>query len=291
MFKKVISQVSIIFLYALSLLPMPILHVLGSFSYIIVYYVLGYRKKVVTLNLVNSFPDKKAEDIKKIEKRFYKYLTSLIFEIIKLSTISKEELQRRFKFKNIELINSYLDNGKSVLVCSAHYGNWEWGTVAAGLSLKGVSYPIYKPLSNKVFDKWFNTIRSRFGNRMVSMRQTYRALTESKDEATVFYFGSDQAPPKLKSHYWVEFLHQPTSIPMGVEKIAVKTKRPVFYLKVKVIKKGYYEVDCLPLCLHPEESTGHEITNLHARILEETIQNDPAYWLWSHKRWKHKPNQ
>jgi len=291
MLNKGISYVGVFFLYVLSLLPLEVLYLFAAIVYWVLYYITGYRRKVVRTNLNNAFPEKSKEEIDLLEKRFYKYLAALIFEIIKLSTISKKELQRRFTFKNTALINAYLERGESVLACSAHYGNWEWGTVSIGLSLKGISYPIYKPLSNQIFGQWFNTIRSRFGNRMVAMRQTYRALSESKNEATIFYFGSDQAPPKSESHYWINFLHQHTSIQLGVEKIAVKTNRPVFYLKVTVLKKGYYEVDCVPLCMHPEQTTGHEITDLHARLLEEIIKGDPAYWLWSHKRWKHQPDK
>jgi len=289
MLNRALSYIGIFFLYAISLLPLPVLYLFATFLYWQLYYIFGYRKAIVRTNLLNSFPEKSEKEILSIEKRYYKYLAALIFEVIKMATISKAELRKRFKFKNLSTINDYLEKGTSVLVCSAHYGNWEWGTLAIGLNLKGENYPIYKPLSNKVFDKWFFDIRSRFGNHMISMKQTYRALTETKDTPTVFCFGSDQAPPKNESHYWLNFLNQPTSIQMGVEKIAIKTNRPIVYIKVSVVKKGYYEVDCVPLITAPQKTNGHEITDIHARFLEQIIQEDPAYWLWSHKRWKHRP--
>jgi KDO2-lipid IV(A) lauroyltransferase len=289
MLKRAVSYFGVFLLYALSLLPLQVLYLFATFTYWLLYYIFGYRRAVVRTNLENAFPEKSKEEISLIEKRYYKYLSALIFEIIKMSTISKRELQKRFKFKNTGLINTYLERGESVLACSAHYGNWEWGTLSIGLSLKGASYPIYKPLSNQIFDKWFYDIRSRFGNRMISMRQTYRALTESKNEPTIFYFGSDQTPPKEESNYWTTFLNQQTSIQMGLEKIAIKTNRPVFYLKTTVLKKGYYEVDCVPVCFHPDQTTGHEITDIHVRFLEDLIREEPAYWLWSHRRWKHQP--
>lgn len=289
MLKRALSYTGIFLLYAISLLPLQVLYLFATASYWLLYYVFKYRRAVVRTNLINSFPDKNTLEIDVIEKRYYKYLGALVFETIKMATISKKELQKRFKFIGTEQINAYTERGESVLVCSAHYGNWEWGTLSVGLSLKGISYPIYKPLSNNIFDKWFYKIRTRFGNRMTSMRQTYRALSQSKDEPTIFYFGSDQTPPREESHYWISFLNQQTSILMGVEKIAIKTNRPVFYLKVDVLKKGYYEATFIPLCLHPDQTTGHEITDLHARILEDMIKAEPAYWLWSHRRWKHQP--
>ncbi|WP_262496937.1 lysophospholipid acyltransferase family protein [Pedobacter lusitanus] len=208
-----------------------------------------------------------------------------------MSTISKHELQKRFKVNNTALINEYFERGESVLACSGHYGNWEWGTLAVGLALKGDTYPIYKPLSNKTFDNWFYRIRSRFGNKMIPMRQTLRVMTGSKEKPSIFLFGNDQAPQKSESHYWTSFLNQQTSIQQGLEKIAIKTNRPVFYLKVKVLKRGYYEVDFVPICLNPAQSTIHEITQKHTLLLEKLIQEEPAYWLWSHRRWKHQPSQ
>ncbi len=132
-------------------------------------------------------------------------------------------------------------------------------------------------------------MRSKFGNQMVSMRQTLRAIRASKGEANMFTFGSDQAPSKEDSNYWTTFLNQETSVQLGIEKIAKKTNRSVFYLKVNYLKRGYYEVDCVPICLHPKETAEFEITELHTQFLQEMIREQPEYWLWSHRRWKYKP--
>ncbi|GGC59153.1 lipid A biosynthesis protein [Pedobacter quisquiliarum] len=240
-------------------------------------------------NLHNAFPEKDAEDIRIIAKKYYRHLSSLMVEIIKMATISPEELKARFKFKNLHLMNNYHEQGRSTLICSAHYGNWEWGTLALGLNTTAVVYPIYKPVSNEAFGEWFKQIRSRFGNQLIPMRQTLRALNASKDVPTIFCFGNDQTPLKEESTYWLNFLHQPTAILLGLEKIAVRTNRPVFYMRVRILKRGYYEVECVPLCMEPAASKPFEITNLHVNYLEQIIIDEPAYWLWSHRRWKHKP--
>lgn len=281
----------IFFLGVLSLLPLPILYILADISYVLIYRIFGYRKKVVSENLSRALPEKKLAEIKAIEKKFFKYLASLIFEIIKMSNISRKEIRKRFVFKNKELVQAYLDRGQSILICSAHYGNWEWGTLGIGLNFRADHYPIYKPLSNNTFDNWFKAVRSRYGNKLVPMRQTMRALAASKGKPSIFSFGNDQAPSKDESHYWTSFLHQQASIQLGIEKIARKTNRPIFYFKVKVLKRGYYEVDCVPLCLNPRTTKEFEITELHTRFLEEIIREEPAYWLWSHRRWKYTPKE
>ena len=291
MIQKAISWLGIFFLSTLSLLPLFILYLLADVFYVVIYHGFGYRRKVVRENLMNAFPEKSLSEIDTIEKKYYKFLASLIFEVIKMKSISKKELQKRVKFKNVDLVEAYLKNNESVLFCSSHYGNYEWVCMAIGMAFSGEHYPIYKPLSNEIFDNWFFNMRSRFGNRMVAMRQTLRAIQASKGRPNMFTFGSDQAPSKDESNYWTTFLNQETSVQLGIEKIAKKTNRPVFYLKINYLKRGYFEVDCVPICLHPKETAEFEITEMHTRFLEEMIKAEPAYWLWSHRRWKYKPEQ
>lgn len=288
MFRKAISHIGIFFLTLLSLLPFWILYGLADILYYLFFYIVGYRRQVVQENLRNSFPEKSAAELAKIEKRFYRFLSSLMLEIVKMSTISAEELKRRCRFKNTEMMEQYFAKGESVLTCSSHYGNWEWVNVAIDLTFSAQNYAIYKPLSSTVFDKWFYDARSRFGNKMVSMRQTLRAFS-SAPSPNIFTFGNDQAPSRDESQYWTSFLNQPSSIQLGIEKLAKKSNRPIFYLKIGVKKRGYYEIDCVPLCLEPGKTAPYEITELHTRFLENFIKEEPAYWLWSHRRWKYKP--
>lgn len=289
MLAKGISYLGIFFLNALSLLPLRILHFFSALFYLLIYHVFGYRKNVVRENLVNSFPEKSAKEIKAIEQKFFKYLISLIFEVIKMNNISEKELKRRVKFKNVDLVEAYLQNNESVIFCSSHYGNYEWVCMAIGLTFSGNHYPIYKPLSSKAFDNWFLKMRSKYGTTMVAMKQTIRMIQATKNQATMFTFGSDQAPTRKDTKYWTTLLNQQTSIQLGVEKIAKKTDRPVFYLKTRYVKRGFYEVDCVPICLDPKNTVEYEITELHTRFLEDMIKEEPAYWLWSHRRWKRKP--
>lgn len=288
MLRKGFSQLGIFLLTSISYLPLFVLYRLADVLYLLVYHVFGYRRKVVKENLRLSFPEKSPAEIEAIEKTYFKYLASLVLEIVKMKSISKKELNKRVKFKNVDLVEAYLQNNESVLFCSSHYGNYEWVCMAIGLTFSGEHYPIYKPLSSELFDNWFLKMRSKFGNRMVSMRQTLRAIQANKHTTNMFTFGSDQAPPREESIYWTTFLNQETSIQLGIEKIARKTNRPVFYLKTSYVKRGYYEVDCVPVCLDPSKTAEFEIAELQARILEDMINVEPAYWLWSHRRWKHK---
>ena len=289
MIKKGFSYIGIFFLYFLSLFPISVLYVLASLSYYLLYYIIGYRRKVVRENLVNSFPEKNSTEIIEIEKQYYRFLSTMIFEIIKMTSVTVEELTKRIKFNNLERIKAYTDRGESILACSSHYCNWEWGMLALSIHVPVKGHVIYKPLNNPVFEKWFYKMRSKFGNKLVPMRQTLRAIAATRKETTMFCFAGDQTPVKDEARYWINFLHQPTAVLTGVEKIALQTNRPVFYLNMKWVKRGHYEVDCELLCADPSQTKDHQIINRNFNFLENIINEAPAYWLWSHRRWKHKP--
>lgn len=289
MINKGIAHIGVFFLYLLSLLPLPILHFFARLLYYFLYYIIGYRKKVVRNNLTNSFPEKSFDEILRIEKTFFKFLADLIFETIKMASISENELKKRFVVHNADKLNQYFAQNQSVLACGAHFGNWEWCPLVLNYYINAKNVVIYKPLHNEVFNNWFYNMRSRFGNIMISMRQTLRAVAQYKNEPTVIIFGNDQTPVQHETQHWVQFLNQPTATQLGIEKVAKQTNRPVFYLKVKPIKRGYYSLDFVPICLDPSKSVAHEITEKSFAFLEEMIHEDPAYWLWSHKRWKFKP--
>lgn len=291
MVQNAFARFGIGILKLLSLLPLGFLYLLADVFYVIIYHVIGYRKKVVRENLSKSFPEKGLAEILVLEKKFFKYFAGLIFEVIKMNSISANELTKRVRFKNADLVEAYLKNNESVIFCSSHNGNYEWVCMAIGLNFSAAHYPIYKPLSDDNFDNWFLKMRSRFGNHMVAKRQTIRQIQATKDRPTIFTFGSDQSPSSDDTQYWTKLLNQDAAIQLGVEKIAKKTDRPIFYLHTKYIKRGYYEVDCVPICLAPKETAEFEITEMHTRFLEDFLKEQPAYWLWSHRRWKRvKPN-
>ncbi len=276
-------------LYLISLLPFPVLYLLSDILYVFLYYIFKYRRKVVAKNLLNSFPEKTKSELEQIEKRFYRHLADLMFESVKTISISANEIKKRFVFKNLEILTKYLQNGRSVIAVSGHYGNWEWGPVATGLELKEKVLVVYKPLSDKRFERLMNTMRSRFGSIMVPMKLTMRKVIEYKNEPNVLVLVGDQTPTREESQYFTKFLNQQTAVFLGVEKIALKTNNPIVYFSINKTKRGYYECVVKSLIDSPELTSEHEITNLHIGELEKNIRFKPEYWLWSHKRWKFSP--
>jgi len=277
------------FLKLLSYLPLGVLYIISDFVYFIVYKIIGYRKVVVTNNMKNAFPDKSEEEIIQLRKEFYHHFCDLFLETIKFWSISEEEIKKRCKFLNLEVSDKYAQENKSVIAILGHYCNWEWMTCFPIWGYENV-LPIYKPLHNRTFDKMYIKIRERFGAKTLAKNDTLRTMLSYRREnkATFTVFIGDQTPNKRSINYWTQFLNQETPILQGTERIAKKLDQAVVFINMQKVKRGYYEVEFIPLFDNPKETAENEITEKHTRVLEEIINKNPAYWLWSHKRWKHK---
>lgn len=273
----------------LALFPLRVLYLLSDILYLIVYYVIRYRKEVVFNNLRNAFPEKNEKEIEIIAKKFYRHFCDLIVEIIKLLHISPEEMNKRMKYRGANPFLGEYEKKKHILGVLGHYNNWEWGS-ALGMIGPYKFASIYKPLTNKYFDKLMSKIRSQFGGELIPMAKTGRVMANHIRDGrlTIFNFIADQAPVKSEVQYWTTFLHQDTPVYLGLEKLAMKTHQPVYFAKFIKVKRGYYEAVVQKLCDDCNELPPHELTERHLKALEEAIIENPQYWLWSHRRWKIK---
>ena len=277
------------FIRVFTLLPLRIQYLVSDISFILMYYIIGYRKKVVMTNLRNSFPGKSKKELKKIARKFYLQLADSFIESIAQVNFSKEEILRRFKYKNPEVFTGYYEKGISVILVMAHYANWEW---SSGMPLVTGHKVLaaYKPINNKAFDKLFIKLRSKFGVEPVSMLHIMKHMLQyqrRENKPTVTMLIADQRPIRRNVRYWTSFLNQETPVLLGPEKFGRKTGNAVIYLKVDKIKRGYYEVELIKLFDNPRETDEYEITEKHLRVLENQINEKPELWLWSHRRWRH----
>jgi len=287
--KAVSYYITLPFLYLISLLPFPVFYLFSDFIFFLLYHVFGYRKQVVYDNLRNSFPEKTDAEIKQIRKRFYKYLCDLTLETFKTLTISKAEASRRCSItpESVEIFDRFYREQKSVIIVMGHFGNWEWAGNTFSLNCQHQLYVIYHPLTNKYFDDLIYRMRTRFGTKLIPMRDTYRDMVKFKDELNATAFIADQTPSPDNA-YWTTFLNQDTPVFRGTEMIARKVNYPVVYASVKRKRRGYYEITAETLFENPRSTKDGEISEAHTRKLEQEIIAQPEIWLWSHKRWKHK---
>ena len=275
-----------------AMLPMRALYLLSDILYFLIYYIARYRRKVVRNNIKNSFPDKTEKDITMLERRFYHHFADYIVETIKLAHISQEELLKRADIRNPEVIFDLLDKGHTCFIFSlGHYGNWEWFSgVSARFEGRATIYQIYRPLKNKAFDRLFIYLRTRFNSVGIKKNDAVRDMITLKRNKThaLVPFIADQTPSKANLHYWTTFLNQDSAIFTGPERIAKKLDIPVVFADTIKVKRGCYTVDIILITDKPKETPDFFITDKYTELMEKSILRDPAYWLWTHKRWKHK---
>jgi len=278
-------------------LPLPVLYLISDiFLYPLVYYLVRYRLNVVRMNLKNSFPDKTKTELRGIERKFYRHFCDSFQETIRILGMSEKEARKRMVFKNMELIKETSSNDQGVLLVLGHYGNWEYQPFIF-IHLQELeskkAFNIYRPLKSKAFDHLYLKIRSHFGGVNITKKEMYRTLIRLRRDGVAGMFGliSDQSPSGANLHYWTKFLNQDTSILTGPERIAKQTGFAVIYADVEKVARGYYQTTFKLITDKPQETAVNEITEKYARLMEETIIRQPAYWLWTHKRWKHKRQQ
>lgn len=277
-----------------AILPMRVLYLLSDVLYVLIYKIAGYRVKVVRRNMRASFPDKSEEELRRMEREFYHHFSDYIVETIKLAHISLEEVQQRAFLKNPELVDRLMEKGYTCFILlMGHYGNWEWFSSASSRFEDSRIYQIYRPLNNKAFDRLFIQLRTHFGSFGIKKNDTIRDIIKLKQDKTrsVVIFLADQTPSKANLHYWTQFLNQDSAILTGPERIARKLDLPVIFLDTQKVKRGYYTVDMHLITERPKQTPEFWITERYARLMEKCILRNPAFWLWTHKRWKHKRNE
>ena len=275
--------------WIITLLPLPVLYIFSDFLYLVLYYVVSYRRNVVATNLKNSFPEKTDKELKIIEKKFYRHLSDILIETFKSTHMTRANQKKRFTYSNLEIIDKLRVEKRDIIAIMGHYNNWEWPTLLP-YYLKYKTIIIYKPLQNKYFNRFINNHRSEHGIVLTPTSQVIREIINCRknDINTVSVFISDQIPSKGDIKYWTTFLNQDTAVFTGAGKIASKYDMAVVFFHVQKVKRGYYNLNIELLFDHTEGLSEEVITEKHVRRLEEIIKEKPEYWIWSHRRWKHK---
>ncbi|MDC0463895.1 lysophospholipid acyltransferase family protein [Flavobacteriaceae bacterium] len=276
-------------LWIVSMLPFRILYFVSDLLYILMYYVIGYRKNAVKENLNLVFPNKSEAELRTVLKKFYHHLCDMVVESIKSMNISIDSMKSRYKFNNLDIITGYEKQNKSIILMCAHYGSWEWIFILQTYTTHR-SYAIYKRLQNKYFDRLVKSIRARYNSYLITTKETFSVMEEAKKNGVLSMsgFASDQSPKIDKARYWADFMGINVPVHTGAEALAKKLDMPVVFFSVKRIKRGYYEATFQTLAEKPKSFNDYEITDRFLKLVEAQINEAPEYYLWTHKRWKHR---
>ena len=275
-------------LFVVSRLPFPLFYKLSDFICFLLYRVFGYRKAVVRSNLKHAFPELKEAEYRIIEKKFYRHLCDLFLEIIKSMGMSKDQMLKRFKVKNIEVLTQFEKQNRSAFLLCGHYASWEW-MMSLGYHMNHLGYGIYRPIKNPYFDNLIKEIRSRHDAYMIPQKTAAELIRqkEKKNERGVYGFASDQSPRPTPKSYWRPFMGINVPVYTGAERLARELNIPLVFGKIKRVKRGYYELEFKLITDQPKTTAVNEITNIYTEWLEEQIKEDPTQYFWTHKRFKH----
>jgi KDO2-lipid IV(A) lauroyltransferase len=275
--------------WIIQLFPLRFHYVVSDLFFLFIYHIIRYRRGVVYTNLYNSFPQESKPGIQKIAKKFYRHFCDSIIETLYYDRISEKEIKKRLTLLNQELLENYLAAGRPVILAMGHFNNWEWNC-SWPLNSKYTGYVIYKKLTNKSFDLFYNKMRARFGIVPLERSQTYRQLVADQNNhiASASVFLMDQTPRKCEIHYWTTFLNQETPVVTGTEKVARKLDAAVLFCNIRKLKRGYNRLEFSLIAEHARDTQPFEITEMATRKIEAMIVECPELWLWTHKRWKHK---
>ncbi|SFU70777.1 KDO2-lipid IV(A) lauroyltransferase [Pustulibacterium marinum] len=276
-------------LWFVSILPFSFLYVMSDVACFIVYKVLGYRVSVVRKNLRLAFPDKGDDELKLIEKKFYHHFCDTFLEMIKSMTISEKALKKRFVYTNLDVLKKFENNNQSIMLVLGHYGNWEW-VMSLGDFIKHEGHAVYTPLANKYIDRLIRKVRLRHNSYLISRHHTVRTMLKHRTEKRLVIYGliSDQSPQVQHAHYWTQFLGINVPVYAGAEIMSKKFDAPVVFLNVEKQKRGYYKASFEVITDDPKSIPNYQITDTFNRLLEQQIRKAPAYYLWTHNRFKHK---
>jgi KDO2-lipid IV(A) lauroyltransferase len=281
---RMVNYLLFTLLLGFSLLPMWMLYGISRFLFLMLYHVFRYRRKVVVKNLQGSLPD--GADIHKTERQFYLFLSEMFFETIKCLTISKKNLLKRISCDNAEIMEAYARENRSVILLSAHYGNWEMLIYALNLLFPHLAIGVGKPLSNQTLNVLINNKRSKTGMKIINATNIKEEFAKDKDRLTASLFLADQYPGGVNKGYHTTFLNKETDFMYGAEKYAREYNYPVVYADISRLKRGHYRLHLIEIADQPKDTEYGFIMSRYVDCLTKTILRSPQYWLWSHKRWK-----
>lgn len=277
---------------AVSLLPFWALYALSDALYYIVYYVARYRRRVARRNLVSCFPEKGIDEVRAIERRFYRFFVDMALESAKLMTISPAEMKRRMVFVNPEALTRYTGRGVSVSAYLGHFANWEWVSSAALWVPPGIEMTqIYHGLASKAMDQVVKRMRQRMGQRCVEMRDTVRYMAHADGRPRVIGFVADQSPKRHVAKYFIPFLNHLTPVLTGTEKATKHYGYQAVFIAVRRIRRGYYTAEFVPLADDAAVLPDFELTDRYFAMLEAEIRQRPELYLWTHNRFKYAKGQ
>ena len=277
-----------VLLKALTRVPLPLLYTWSAVVYFVAFRLLRWRRDRAELDLRNSFPEMRKEERARILRQSYRNLADTLFEAFWGYGASAEALKRRVTIENPGLVTECVDRRQSVILLTAHYGNWEWLSLATGAHFGITIDVVYQPQRVEAIDSFLREARARFGSRFIPRKDFIFDLMSRAGQPRVYALIADQTPKGNDPRQWTPFLGQDTAFFVGAGKIARFLDAKVLYVTMRRLRRGYYSVRLAPLAEPPYgEGADQLVVEQYARRLEQDVRDSPADWLWIQKKWKY----
>lgn len=271
-----------------SQLPLRLLYVFSDFLFFMMYYVAGYRKKVVTENLTKSFPDKSEEEIQQIQKKFYRNFSDYLVETAKSFTVTSDELRVRVQHINQEVFHEAKKESKNIILLAGHVFNWEWTNALTAIIPQEKSFPVYRKVQSSFWEEKIKGIRNKYGNHALEAKEVMRHILRNENDGnSVYMFVADQTPHISEVSFGLNFLNQKTPAFIGYDKLATRLDLMFVYCDMKKVKRGFYQVNYYRISPDEAQFSEYEVVRKFHALLENTIKNNPDNYLWSHRKWKY----
>jgi KDO2-lipid IV(A) lauroyltransferase len=275
-------------LRALTRVPLSLLYAFGALMYFVAFHLMHWRRDRAEHDIANAFPEKSRVERAVILRRAYRNLADTLMETFWGFGASADAIKKRVTFENPELVTECVDAERSVILLTAHYGNWEWLSLAAGAHFGITIDVVYQPQRVAAFDDFLREARARFGSRFIPRKEFIFDLMSRADKARTYALIADQTPKKNDPKQWTDFLNQETAFFTGAGKIAQFLDATVLYVSMRRVRRGYYSVRLSEIDAPPyAQGTDKRIVERYARNLEQDIRHSPADWLWLQKKWKY----
>ncbi|MDR2709747.1 MAG: lysophospholipid acyltransferase family protein [Burkholderiales bacterium] len=275
-------------LKGLSWLPLPVLYGIGDMVFVLTFYIVRWRRKLAAKNIAQSFPEKSEQERARILRNHYRNLGRVLAEALWGIRADAEKLRARITIENVEDIKACADRGQSVFLMAAHFCNWEWTILAAGLWLPIPTAAVYKPQRNEGADRFLRNTRTRFGGTMIPHKTFSKEVIKRRNELNAYALVADQTPLRSANKHWAHFLNQETTFFVGTDKLAKMLKAPVFFVVMHRIRRGYYTIRLERIGEPPYENESDTVLiDRYAAVLEREIRASPSDWLWIHNKWKY----
>jgi KDO2-lipid IV(A) lauroyltransferase len=272
----------------ISKLPLKVLYFFSDVLFFLNFHIFGYRKAIVYNNIQNSFPEKSKKEILKIRKQFFENLSDYIVETIKSFTITSSELHVRVQHINQDVFHEANKEGKNIILLCGHVFNWEWITALTTIVPQKNSYPVYRKMQNSFWEEKLKKIRNSYGNTSIEANDVVRHIFKNKNDGnSIYMFVADQTPDPFHVDIGVPFLNQNTPAFIGYDKLATRIDLAFVYCDMKKVKRGYYQINYYRILPVDEKFEEFEVVKKFHIMLQKTIENDPANYLWSHRKWKY----